>query len=203
MKGFDVDRKAKVSAAAGILVILVAGYMYSPGSSTADSLSVFLDSHGYEFESNTSYSVEDISRSTVAGIPVAEIESASGESRVSASVYSGVDSAFASSYMQDRREELASIYTDTPAPYEGVPGREVDCPDRFVPELGENSTSGGSAEFSLYSDAERKIGACSNSTAEYHTQISMLYCPSRDSLISLKISRPLEEGKISTDITCR
>lgn len=187
----------------GITTVMAAGlfHFHSMGAAEEESLATFLESGGYRLENAANYSTDEVNEKTVAGISVTELEARSGEKRVSASIYSDVEEDFASSYIRDRREELASIYTDTPAPYEGIPGREVDCPERFVPKFEGNSTE--REQFNLYSDSERKIGACSNATAEHRTRISILYCPDTRNLISLKISQPVEEGDISFNIECR
>lgn len=202
MKDIDMESRTRILVAAtGFLLLLAAASLYSTGRGSAESLDEVLGSEGYRFEAGSNYSVKSSQQSNVAGIPVREIEAESGESRATVRLFSGIDSGFASSYIQDKREELAAIYTDTPAPYEGVPGRKVDCPERFVPELEGNSTD--KEEFDLYSGSDRKIGVCSNATAEYRNRISILYCPDSGKLVSLKISQPVEEKEISSNIACR
>lgn len=197
------SKKLAAIVAVALVSITSAAYLYSAGGSDNSSLKAVLEDEGYALVSDQNFTVTDTSNRQVAGISVREVEASSGRSEVSLQIFSGVDRSFAENYMDDRRSEISAVYTDKPAPYEGIPKREIDCPDRFVPSLDENSTQEDRSSYVMYSDREGDIGACSNSTAYHRTRLELLYCSENQRFIDMKIDRPIEENEITVDISCK
>lgn len=195
-------QKIEVVAVSAVAITLVLGYVIVDESSgSSDSLEDLLESQGLMYEGNSSYGVQESRSTEIAGVSVREATGISGNSEIQVQVFSDVSREFASNYMEDKRKELSSLYTDTAAPYEGVPGREVNCPERFVPELGENITVSEGTSYILYADDEKNIGVCSNSTVNYITKVSINYCSGSDLLVEARFFKPVEE-KITESVIC-
>lgn len=183
----------------GISSILGLG-LYSLENTKKSSLTSTLNSFGYEIEGVENYSLQEIKKDKIAGVDVTEVSAKSSNNIIQALVFSDVKKEFTENYVQNRRNELAAVYTDIPAPYEGITAKEVNCPDKFTPDL--NISNSEKTEFNLYSDDKNNIGACSNSTAQFRTKITMLYCQESNNLIEIRISKPIRESEYSEKIFC-
>lgn len=150
-----------------------------------------MKSEGYSLQSDQNYTVESVSRETVAGVSITEVKANSQDRKTETQIFSDVDQEFAENYISGRKKELISTYTDTPAPYEGIPEKEVDCPERFIPDIEDNSSS-HKYNYQVYADEDMNTGVCSNSTADFKVQISIIYCQEPEKIVETKQFTPLD-----------
>lgn len=183
--------KSLLIALGGLLVLGISLYT-GINNTEPTNLSSLMESEGYNLQSNQNYSIDKVGKKKVAGISITEITAYSHDKRVETQIFSDVSQEFAENYISDRKRELISTYTDTPAPYEGIPEREVNCPERFIPDIDQNS-SASKYNYQIYADEKMNIGSCSNSTADFKVETSILYCKETEKLIETKNFVPLDE----------
>lgn len=158
-----------------LVILLVLGiWRFSGAGGDQTGVEETLESKDLRISGISGYETDALEDERTAGIKMLELTASNGTSRFEIDVYSGVERDFAGSFIRDRKTEINSIYTDKPAPYEGIPEKEVDCEEGF----GVNVTQqeGNYTLYSLYADEDYGIGACSQDTAEYAVELVIGYC---------------------------
>lgn len=131
---------------------------------------------------------------TLAGIPVTRVRGTVQGWPVRLELLSGIDPDFAQTYLADRRNRILSLYTETPAPYEGIPTEDLDCPSRFMPNI--TGTTVGRTNFTtyeLFADADMNFGACSPTEARYRGYLLAGYCRAQETIVELQLFLPRSE----------
>lgn len=139
------------------------------------------------------YEIERTGDEQVAGIDTQSFYAQNGSRKLEVEIYSDIEKDFAEKIIGDREKELVSIYTDKPAPYGGIPEREIDCNESF----GINRTRGEhNNTYSLYADSQYNLGACSREKAEYRVSIKIRYCPDEKTLFESRFFAPVDSEVI-------
>lgn len=173
----------------GIAVLVLAVTLGGTGPSTVSGhLAVAgIDAPGLN------YSVVDVAEREVAGIDRTDLRARQGDRLMRVTVLTPMDGATAAAYMDDRHRSILSRYTDGVAPYSGIPDREIDCPDRFVPDVVRGPAIAGNAtHYELYADGDHGVGACSAATARYRADVLLRYCPDQGTLVVVERFVPVD-----------
>lgn len=143
---------------------------------------------------------------TVAGITVRRLTASDGDRLVRAELLPDVGEEFARTYLQDRRSEVISLYTESQEPYAGLQLREVECPEEFRPQVERLADAGTNVTvYTVYADADRNIGVCSADAVAYRATLVTGYCPAHDTVLDVELFRPVngsDQGVYPARIEC-
>lgn len=187
-----------------LLTLLVAGLVTAPILLQADdrssALAPYLRSHGLDAPTSN-YTIVSREDDTVSGIQWEEVQATNDGRELHLTVLSPAGAAFTERYLRDRRRQIMSAYMATPAPYAGIPTEDIDCPERFRPQI-DHITRGGTnyTYLALYANQEMNIGACTDATARYAVQILQVYCPAAETILVAERYRPRGEQDTDTFI---
>jgi len=166
----------------------------------------YLSSHEIEMNSSE-FNIKDQKEDKVAGVNVHRVTAVREEHVIKLKLIQEASSDFAESYLQGRDQEILSMYSDTPAPYKAVPGREVDCQEHFSPNITQKQIRGYNyTYYSLYSDEDRNLGECTDEEIFYDVDIVKVYCSDRGTILELRHYRPVNrqnESMIVENIRCQ
>lgn len=135
------------------------------------------------------FEVKEKDQSKVADIETRRLYAENGSKRLEIKLYSDIEEEFALNIIKDRRNELNSLYSDKPAPYGGIPEREINCDDGYGLSI---NTTGDNYSYSLYADEGYNLGVCSEEDVVYRASIEMKYCRKTRTLFESRFFEPLE-----------
>lgn len=204
-----VDLKSLANKRTAILVVagLFIVFSYSMLSSTENnSAEEYMDQQGFISEGLDNYSITSEESRKVSNVKIDELTLTEGEREIRIKILSDGGEAFAKNYLEDRRNEIISMYTNTPSPYDAVPEREVNCPEDLKPTIDEENRSGiNYTYYNLYADERKIIGVCSEDKIHYSVEKVAVYCPEQDKVLEASIYQPQEaDNPVSPikDIRC-
>lgn len=145
------------------------------------------------------YTLKDSSKERIAGINLVKKSWEKDEQIFESNVYKDIDQNFAENYIETKSKEIESLYVNKPAPYEGIPAKEVECEQKYIVET--NNKSSENIKFNLYASEARTIGACGEK-AYYRLKIDILYCETGD-MIETKSFLPIDYNKSHPEVSCR
>jgi len=154
---------------------------------SGSSLESYFESQGLSTASIDGFNIESTEEDTLAGVKVQRAHASNGEEELQTKIISSADSQLAKGYLGDRKREIKSIYSDTPAPYAGVPGREVNCPQQFQPNISRKQVDNTNyTYYELFADQELNFGVCSKENIKYKVSMVTAYCHDTSSILEIK-----------------
>lgn len=159
----------------------------------------YLSSNEIEMNSSEKFNIKDQEEDTVAGLSVRRVTAVKDEQVIELKLIQKASSDFAESYIQGRDQEILSMYSDKPAPYKAVPGREVDCRERLLPNITQKQFKEDNyTYYLLYSDKNRNIGECDDEKVFYNVSIVKVYCSDQETIMEMRQYQPTEHQNKST-----
>lgn len=191
---YDIDSIPVKKVGVLLSVVFLAAFLLFSGSGAEQDLSSAIESEGLKASDISGYELKDYRQEKVAGIDTVDIVASKGSSRFELMLYSGVSPEFARNLVKDRRNEISAIYTDKPAPYEGIPERAIECKETYVVNVTE-SQDGLKSNYSLYAGNDYAMGACSEEEAAYRVEMFMEYCESSSVLYEAAVFVPVNSDQ--------
>ena len=116
------------------------------------------------------------------------------ESVLKIEVIAGIDSASASTMIEDGMMGLQALYANALSPYPGDISREVVSDRRFRPQMVCTNVDGRSLNYALLSANERfGYGVASADAVRYRSLVGWIHCVDRSALYKVRYFAPLTE----------
>lgn len=109
------------------------------------------------------------------GFSVTDINATQDSASVSVRLIGDMDEAMAGRYLEEKMLGVDSLFRTQPAHYPGIITREVQCPERFLPEKIEQENG---ARYILYANSRKSYGVCTPDLVAYRSAAEFQYCPS-------------------------